>query len=469
MTSPQPSPTSPAPTGLALLQQRSSALAVRARSSVTALRRRIAGPAPSVWPERFPGAYLGWGRRGPIFTGPEHHALIIGPPRAGKTSAVVTPAVGLWPGPVVATSTKADVLSATHRSRSRRGTTWVWDPTGRLPLPAGARPARWTPLTGCDDWATAVRRGAALVGAARPDPQGEHAHWNERAAALIAALLHASALDDTPLSTVISWLHRRELAEPLAVLGTHDNARRAADLLTGLAQTDDRELSGIHSTAASVLAAYHDPEALDAADHPTFDPAAFVGSTDTLYLIAPADTQTAQAPLVCALLDQIRHHHLRRPALWPPMLWALDETANIAPLPTLPGVLADGGSQGLVVLTCLQDLSQARARWGAAADGFLTLHPTTLLLPGVADVATLRAVSTLAGTWDQPETSRTSSGLTRSSRTTSSRRVPRLPENVIAQGRPGHALRICGAQPSWLALTPAHATPWIVQLLEGGR
>jgi hypothetical protein len=51
----------------------------------------------------------------------------------------------------------------------------------------------------------------------------------------------------------------------------------------------------------------------------------------------------------------------------------LDEVANIAPLQELPQIASEGGGQGLTLLAALQDLSQARARWGKAADGFLTL------------------------------------------------------------------------------------------------
>jgi type IV secretion system protein VirD4 len=435
-------------------------------TTLTALTRRLTRTRP-VWPERFPGAYLGWGRNGPIFTGPEHHALIIGPPRSGKTTAIITPAVALWPGPVVATSTKADLLHLTGLRRRQSGTVWVWDPTGTVILPEGARPAWWSPLGGCDEWAVALERSFALVTTARPGVSSDHAHWTERATALLATLLYAAATTakPEPLSMVISWRNRRETLEPLDRLTA---GHPAHDLLTGIALTDARELSGIYSTADSVLAAYRNPVTLTGADQPNFDPAAFASSTDTLYMVASAATQAQHAPIVCALLDQIRQHITARNAYWPPMLWALDETANIAPLPTLPGILADAGSQGLIVLTCLQDLSQARGRWGPAADGFLTLHPTTLFLPGIADVVTLRAVTVLAGQHDRPETSRTTTGLVgRSSRTTSTRRIPILPEDVIARGRPGFALRLCGAQPTWLALTPAHATPWITQLLQG--
>jgi hypothetical protein len=62
--------------------------------------------------------------------------------------------------------------------------------------------------------------------------------------------------------------------------------------------------------------------------------------------------------------------------------------------------VAEGGSQGLVTLTCLQDLSQARTRWGTAADGFLTLHAAKIALGGIADPSTLKALSYLAGTVD---------------------------------------------------------------------
>jgi type IV secretion system protein VirD4 len=149
------------------------------------------------------------------------------------------------------------------------------------------------------------------------------------------------------------------------------------------------------------------------------------------------------APLVVALLDQIRSAVYRwRPRA--PMLYALDEVANIAPLPDLPSTLAEGGSQGLLVLACLQDLSQARARWGKAAEGFLTLFTHKLLLPGVADPATLKSISTLAGHVDVPVRSRTT-GWHQSSTSWTTRRQPRLPEDRIANLPAGTALLVSGS------------------------
>ena len=48
----------------------------------------------------------------------------------------------------------------------------------------------------------------------------------------------------------------------------------------------------------------------------------------------------------------------------PVMLWALDEVANIAPIGDLPALISQAGGQRLQVMVGLQDLSQARSRWG---------------------------------------------------------------------------------------------------------
>jgi len=78
----------------------------------------------------------------------------------------------------------------------------------------------------------------------------------------------------------------------------------------------------------------------------------------------------------------------------------LYELAHIAPLLDLSSTIAEGGSQSLVVVGCLQDLSQARDRWGAQADGFLTLFTHKLVLAGLADLATLKAILAIAGEVD---------------------------------------------------------------------
>ena len=400
---------------------------------------RPAKPAPR--PRSWPGLYLGVGPQGPVFGGPQHHALVIGPPRVGKTTRLVNPNVIFHPGPAVITSTKPDVLAATIPWRAARGRCYLWDPTGTTPCPPGVEPLRWSPLLGCEDWDVAVARTHILAVAARPQHQTSHEpHWVERAQALLAPLLHAAALAEADIACVLTWLHLRDLRLPLDVLGRH-RSHLAASVLQGIAVVDPREQSGIFSTADSLLAAYRTNAAVQAARQADFDPDHFAAGNDTVYICAPSTAQAQHAALVVALLDHIRAAAYRR-RRYPAMLWALDELAHVAPLPDLPATIAEGGSQGLLVLACLQDLSQARTRWGPAADGFLTLFGHTLVLPGVADLTTLRHISALAGDTDIPykSVSRPAGILTRPTVTTHMERRPRLPIDQIAHGDPNMAL-----------------------------
>jgi hypothetical protein len=146
------------------------------------------------------------------------------------------------------------------------------------------------------------------------------------------------------------------------------------------------------------------------------------------------------------------------------VVFALDEVANIAPLPDLPSIVSEGAGQGLLVLACLQDLSQARSRWGVEAEGFLSLFGTTVVLGGIADMATLDALSTLSGDVELTTHSRAlsqgSRGRPTSSVTTATVLRRRLPPDVIARGRSGSALAMDGhRQMGWVELTPAHRDP----------
>src|SRR3546814_17913634 len=47
----------------------------------------------------------------------------------------------------------------------------------------------------------------------------------------------------------------------------------------------------------------------------------------------------------------------------PPLLFALDEIGNLAPLPSLPTLMAEGGGTGITTMPVLQSLAQARDKW----------------------------------------------------------------------------------------------------------
>ncbi len=258
----------------------------------------------------------------------------------------------------------------------------------------------------------------------------------------------------------------------------------ARDALVGFANTDPREQSGIWSTASGTLSAFRRTATLASTDRANFDARAFVASSDTVYVAAPADDQAQVAPLVVGLVDDIRraayarHREAGATAVGggPPALLALDELANVAPLPGLPGLVSEGGGQGVVTLACLQDLSQARHRWPGQADGFPSLFGTTVVLPGIGDVATLRALSELAGEIPVPTVTESrgrgatghplvdlvAGGQIQTGRTVGTVWRPRLPVDTLARGRPGAALAFDARQrPWWLPVVPSHTRePW---------
>ncbi|MGH9115249.1 MAG: type IV secretory system conjugative DNA transfer family protein, partial [Acidimicrobiales bacterium] len=307
--------------------------------------------------------YLGGGYGGLALAEAEQSVLVLGPPRAGKTTAVAVPNVLAAPGPVVATSTKPDLLAATLPDRAALGRCWLLDPTGTVRAPDGIQVLRWSPVAAAATWDESLVVARAMTRAARPaGRRGDSAHWTERAEALLAPLLHAASLEGSGMESVARWVLRQDLDAPRSVLRLQ-GVGVAGDVLAGIAATDPREQSGIWSSAAGVLAAYRSEAVLDHCGAVNFDPRALAATRDTVYVCAPARYQELVAPIVVAFLEQARAGAYDASAAGrtvPPLTMVLDELANIAPLPDLPAMVSEGGGQGLLTLACLQDLSQAR-------------------------------------------------------------------------------------------------------------
>jgi len=352
------------------------------------------------------GAYLG--KRGAewVCADPESAVMVLGPPRSGKTSAVMIPALMGASGAVVSTSTKPDVMRATTKARAEIGEVWLFDPSGTEPVPDDVRRLSWSPVAAASTWDEALATARAMTAASRAGAgTTNESHWTERAGALLAPLLYAAHLTERPIEEVLRWTLRQDLAPALETLADGD-APIAADVLAGIDRTDPRERSSIFSAAAGVLSTYNSDAARKTAARPNFDPVRFAASTDTIYITSPEHHQAALAPLIVGLLEQIRHAAYKQAradhAPEPGMLWLLDEAANIAPVHDLPALVSQAGGQSLQVVVGLQDLSQARTRWGHdAADGFMSLFATKVVLSGIADSATLESISLALGEYDR--------------------------------------------------------------------
>src|ERR1700694_1485432 len=285
------------------------------RSAMTYARERMAATRSSI--------YLGEGSKGWALVETERSALILGPPRSGKTTSTVTPSVAAAPGAVVSTSTKPDVLMATAGARSQLGRCWLFDPTGGgaagvrglSGLPVSELPLselRWSAPARAGNWEAAVSLAHSMVSVTSPRPTGSDSyHWYERAEALMAPLLHAAALTGEDMAAVVRWINRRDVQDAVRVLDQH-GANLALDVLDGIMETEARGRSGIFSTASGTLSAYRAGPALAAAAHPHFEPDSFVHSQDTLYICFGGAEQDRMAPLVAALLEAVRQAAYKR-------------------------------------------------------------------------------------------------------------------------------------------------------------
>jgi type IV secretory pathway TraG/TraD family ATPase VirD4 len=430
------------------------------------LTGKAAGPA-SEEPSASPSAvFLGvdqtgrsrWSRAG-------RAVLVIGPSQSGKTTGVIIPTLLDYSGPVVSTSTKPDVLRTTMRSRSVRGRVWQFDPTGHAQEIPGVWTLRWSPLSCSKDWDGALLMARAMVdGSGAGAGTTDGTHWVKRAQALLAGLLHAAAVGGRDMTTVVGWVAAHEIDEPGAILEqAGEESRLAVMSLLGVANVERRERASIFSATADALDAYTSTSALAAAQDQNFDAHAFVRCSDTMYIHAPAESQRMAAPLVCGLLAEIRratYHAHATGHLIGRVLFALDEVANVAPITELPQIASEGGGQGLLLLAVLQDLSQARTRWGTQADGFLTLFGTKLILPGVADQRTLETVSTALGEYDRKVVTETRANvpgrvMPQRSHSSSTQRTRVLSPGEVANIPAGHGLHLDGVRWELVTLTPA--------------
>src|SRR5690606_14234488 len=101
-----------------------------------------------------------------------------------------------------------------------------------------------------------------------------------------------------------------------------------------------------YSVARNSLEATAEPHVLASTSGDDLDIDAFLDTDSTLFVVGPSHYQAAVAPLIVALVDAIAQRAAETAAaqggrLARPLLLALDEVANIAPLPSLPSLVSE--------------------------------------------------------------------------------------------------------------------------------
>ncbi|WP_163511239.1 type IV secretory system conjugative DNA transfer family protein [Fodinicola acaciae] len=358
--------------------------------------------------------FLGWDADGAYrrcWSAPEDSVGIVGPPRYGKTSGLIIPTLLSWDGPLVCTSTRGDILGFTGNWRRR-----IAEPVGGRVLvydPFGSEYPRdsllWSPLADCEQPGVCYRRVAAVTAVAGQGIEGGD-HWRAGAAAILRGYFHAAALEKLPLAQVRRWLARQEIADPAAILRLSSSpAAIWADDLEAVALLGEKERGSFFSVARNALEATAEPTVLASCSANDLDLDEFLATKSALFIIGPSHLQKAIAPLVAGLVDSIAQRAAEVAAvqggrLTSPLLLALDEVANIAPIESLPSLVSEGGGRGIITMWAAQSLAQLRTRYGVEQQaGILAATTAKLIFGGMSNGPDLSNVSAWAG--EEKETS----------------------------------------------------------------
>jgi type IV secretion system protein VirD4 len=332
----------------------------------------------------------------------EEHLLAVAPPRTYKT-AFLADVILRYPGPVIATSTKPDVYALTSAVRALRGPVHVFNPQHIGGVPSTFC---WSPVDGCEDPATAIRRADAFAFAVSQKGVEDGTFWSAKASDYLRGYFHAAALARYDLRAVAAWVSGADPDVPERILAAA-GARQWALTLAELRSEAHKTAATVRMVMSRSLAFMADP-ALAASVLPApgegFDIPAFLRQAGTVYMIAEAVSEEAPvAPLFAAMASEIHYAAAQigqaSPSgrLDPPLLMGLDEVTQICPVP-LPSWLADSGGKGIQVAAVVHGEAQLADRWGDhGRQVVLDTCSVKVFLPGITDTSTLQTASTLCG------------------------------------------------------------------------
>jgi len=332
----------------------------------------------------------------------EEHVLVMAPPRTFKT-AFLADVILRYPGPVIATTTKADVLALTAAVRALRGPVHVFNPQFIGDVPSTFS---WDPVDGCQDPATAIRRADAFAFAVSREGVEDSTFWSAKASDYLRGYFHAAALAGYDMLAVAAWVSGADPDVPERILAAA-GARQWALTLAELRSEAQKTTATVRMVMSRAISFMADP-ALAASVLPEpgegFDIPGFLRSCGTVYMIAEAIGEDAPvAPLFAAMATEIHYAAAligqASPSgrLDPPLLMGLDEVTQICPVP-LPAWLSDSGGKGIQVIAVAHGEAQLATRWDD--HGRQVIWDTSsvkVFLPGITDTTTLQAASLLCG------------------------------------------------------------------------
>lgn len=333
-----------------------------------------------------------------LYSAMELQVLMLAPPRTDKTGQLADRVID-HPGPVLTSSTRADMDRLTSPLRDARGFggSWRFNPEG---VGGDTGDVRWDLLAVCRDELMAFRLADWLAG--ETPGYGDLSWFEEQGTMGLAGLLIAAAHTGASLADVYAWVNQRGHEQALAALARFGNEQLLAVVRSLMENT--RTAASVRATIARALKWSAIPQL--AASVPRggdFNVDEFLAAGGTLHMIASGDSASIITPLFRALASYVHYRAgwlgSRTPAgrLDPPLLMALDEAAQICPV-ALPSMLADSAGKGICIVTVAHSLAKLEERYGKeGAAAVWNLSGVKMLLRGITEADVLADVASITG------------------------------------------------------------------------
>jgi len=336
------------------------------------------------------------------------------------------------------TSNKVDGVKEVLAGRKRMGEQWVYDPTQvyrREPRPDFI----YDPLWDVEDLTTAQELAAIFEASTKDADSKSDAQFDSQGRDLFAYALLAAKLEGTGLGQVYAWITEQEHDEIRAIMQKHGLSGPESALI-GLKGQPEKTRGSVYATAQRMASAIANDKLLAWTSAPgvrKFNPEAFVRSTDTAVLISRNGPGSGGA-FVAALVRSISRAGERAAAadggrINTPVVFELDEVANIVRWPELPDVVSFYGSMGLILGMYFQSWGQIVRVFGAEGADTLWSASSIRVYGGGESTQSpfLKRFSESIGNYDEWSTN-TSSGRNGTSKSRSAKSKPILPPDVLA-------------------------------------
>ncbi|MGP4968534.1 type IV secretory system conjugative DNA transfer family protein [Glutamicibacter ardleyensis] len=368
--------------------------------------------------------YTNASKKVPLYIQLEDSLWVYAPARGGKTSSIVVPMVLSAPGPVLATSTKPDVVAWTATARQAQGEVFVCDWEDITGWP---HRVKWTPIYGCEDEDEALERGKAWANAAPMEGTKNGSWFSAKAGSVLGRLLHAAALEDRTMDDLLLWIFDSHNPEPITILEDH---RKSRAFIQPLRERTESRAGETEDSIKSTLLSLAEPLVTEKVlsqfrfrRGEAFDINEFLEGQNTLHIVVDGE-KSPLGTLSTMFADQVYRAARRKSSafasgrLWPVFRVVLDEAPNVAAFSNMAELITDTGGRGIQVIGISQSFIQNEARWGKEeAKAIESNASLKLIFPGI-NSEDLKTYASDMGVRDKARISHSSSK-TGGSRTTS--------------------------------------------------